>query len=497
MGRFFVDDAAAAPSQALLAPSAREPPFSVQHDQSYIFTRKSSKYDKRLVKGQHQSEKYVVCILGMTLKEALSHRIGDITSFLDHYADGQSDIIVVLYDGLNKEEDQVATKTAGAYTITFVPVVANLSVEKPALKDAMTKAYEKHSDTGEKVDAAISDWSSPAWNVANMLILTLTAPYVKIGGFVHVVNPAVLKPLSESSAPAFMHDRLRDRTYPSYYWRMLSGGQYRQNIEEFFFNSSDNPSNVERIANDMFDAERCEERYIIGNANAKSSMFPDLGDYEMPMNEMLPRVVDITKDTAQGALSTKAPKQSIAQFNKDVINSAILRNHQNKVRNAIKKKGLKKAPASILNNREYLLYAIKEDQRNWRDIPVELQNDPKFALQAVKAHWRVYRILPEALRARKEIALAAVRQWGFFVTYAVPVSLLQDAPEIALTAVARCPYLLEGILKRLVLSKERKIALLKAAKSKSGPTIDLEYCLARPDKFPLMHEAYTTLHQFL
>ena len=39
--------------------------------------------------------------------------------------------------------------------------------------------------------AAISDWGSPAWNVSDMLILTLTAPHVKIGGFVHVVNPAV------------------------------------------------------------------------------------------------------------------------------------------------------------------------------------------------------------------------------------------------------------------------------------------------------------------
>ena len=144
------------------------------------------------------------------------------------------------------------------------------------------------------------------------------------------------------------------------------------------------------------------------------------------------------------------------------------------------------------------MYAIKESHGNWRDIPVELQNDPKFALQAVKAHWRVYYFLPDALRARKEIALAAVRQWGSFVTYAVPVSVLQDAPEIALTAVANNPGLLERLLatKGLVLSKERKIALFKAARSCLKP-LDLKYCLARPEKFPLMHEAYTTLHQFL
>ena len=199
---------------------------------------------------------------------------------------------------------------------------------------------------------------------------------------------------------------------------------------------------------------------------------------------------------AQGALSTKP----ISPFIEKVINWEIHQNHQNKVRSAIKRKGLKKAPASILNNRKYLLYAIKEDYCNWRDIPVELQNDPKFALQAVKAHYRVYRILPEALRAQKDIALAAVRQRGFFVTHAVPVSLLQDAPEIALTAVANNPSFLEGVLatKGLVLSKERKIALLKAAKSCHRRTLfKLEYCLARPEKYPLMHEAYTTLHQFL
>ena len=112
----------------------------------------------------------------------------------------------------------------------------------------------------------------------------------------------------------------------------------------------------------------------------------------------------------------------------------------------------------------------------------------------------MYGILPEALRARKEIALAAVRQWGKFVKYAVPVSLLQDEPEIALTAVARNPALLENLFatKGLVLSKERKIALLKAAKScHHRSVLDLKACLAWPEKFPLMHEAFTTLHQFL
>ena len=72
--------------------------------------------------------------------------------------------------------------------------------------------------------------------------------------------------------------------------------------------------------------------------------------------------------------------------------------------------------------------------------------------------------------------------------------------KLLLRPLQTIPYLLEGILATngLVLSNERKIALLKAAKSCHHRTLfKLEYCLARPEKYPLMHEAYTTLHQFL
>ena len=207
-----------------------------------------------------------------------------------------------------------------------------------------------------------------------------------------------------------------------------------------------------------------------------------------------PFVDDAALCPSQASLSTKSPKQHVAQFAMDIINHKIRTKHYDKVRSAIKEKGIRGAPASILNNRDYLLYAIKQDHFNWPDIPVHIRNDPKFALEAVKAHWKVYYVLPEALRARKEIALAAMRQWPFYITR-VPVSLLQDAPEVALTAVTDDSRILERVLaiKGLVLSKERKIALFKAA-AKDGSWSNLDYCLARPEKFPLMHKAYSALH---
>jgi len=198
----------------------------------------------------------------------------------------------------------------------------------------------------------------------------------------------------------------------------------------------------------------------------------------------------------QGALSTKAPLEQ-KQFIEDMIKKLMHEERQKKLRDAIKRKGIKGAPLSVRNNRSHLLYALEQDHRSWRSVPGEIQKDPKFALQAVNANWRVYQFFPQELKAIKKIALAAVTKFPLCVDW-VPVSLLQDTPEITLRAVSANPTALEGVLKikDLVLSEERKIALFKAA---TKTLYLLKFCLENPNpqKYPLMKEAYNALRKFL
>ena len=263
-----------------LKPSTTPPPFWMTHTQSYIITRKSSYGGLKIA-----SDSYVVCICGMTLNEVTGSRMPDIVRFLDKHAQAARDVIVVSYDRLNDEKaEKIMTKVEN-YTITLLAVKATIDVSQPYLKDAMEAAYEKYEICGKVVDAAFSDWSSAAWKITVPKPCDNTILYLKVGGFVHVVEDVSLRPLSRLDP---MANALSDVNYPDYYVPNLSGGRYHQDIEKEYYTRVyfDEITAVLHIAT----IERCRERYMIDSPRARS-MHPELSADEPVLNEMPPVAV--------------------------------------------------------------------------------------------------------------------------------------------------------------------------------------------------------------
>lgn len=62
---------------------------------------------------------------------------------------------------------------------------------KPTLGEIMETSYERSPTDGKQVDYALSDFSSPAWNV-NMMVLTMFVPYIKTKGKAFIHSPPML-----------------------------------------------------------------------------------------------------------------------------------------------------------------------------------------------------------------------------------------------------------------------------------------------------------------
>tara|TARA_B110000967_G_C18747808_1_gene491169 strand:+ start:349 stop:1002 length:654 start_codon:yes stop_codon:yes gene_type:complete len=155
----------------------------------------------------------VIAIMGMTIGEIEKRKV-DLQKLINSVKSDIGmceimDLVLILVDQLNPSPSNVSTYDIDFDGIDKVNVVAiSESIPKPCLHDVMGIVSALDDTIGTRVDVAVSDWSSPPWNMCVGQTTMTISKSVKPGGSIYIKQTGYKGPTHLMSGGDYRQDHL-------------------------------------------------------------------------------------------------------------------------------------------------------------------------------------------------------------------------------------------------------------------------------------------------